>query len=340
MSKQKIVVIGGGTGSFVIITGLKHLENIHITAIVTSMDSGGSTGRLRDEFGYLPVGDIRQCLVALSQDQDSHLLRELFSYRFSKGEEGLKGHNLGNLLITALSDILGSETAAIQATQKLLKIEGDVLPVSLTNTQLVAHYANGKVLQGEHNIDAPPYPHNGNMRIDKLELIPKASTYLQVKDAISEADIILIGPGDLYTSIFPNLLVDGVAQAINGSTAKVVYTLNLMTKFAQTANFTAQDHVNEVSKYLGKRPDYVLINNTPLPQEVLTRYLAQDDFPVTDDLPNEPWVVRTDLLATEQVVTPAGDVVKRSLIRHDGHKIAKVIRYGITSLQSIWQTSP
>jgi uncharacterized cofD-like protein len=323
---KNIVVIGGGTGSFTVLSGLKRLPEVNLTAIVPSTDSGGSTGRLRDEFGKLPIGDVRQCLVALAEnDEEQHLLRQLFAYRFDKGENGLKGHNFGNLLLTALSEILGSDVEAIKTAQKLLNIKGNVYPVSLENTTLVAEYENGEVVKGEHHIDEPSYPHDGRLRITKLYVEPVVDSYHEVHQALREADLIIVGPGDLYTSLFANFVIDGLKQTMIESKAKFVYVLNLVTKFGQTYGFTAQTYLDEVEKYTGRKPDYVLVNSTSLPQDILQKYHLENAAPVIDDLGNEYNAVRTDLLADEQIVTPSGDVLKRSLIRHDGDKVAMQI---------------
>lgn len=323
---KNIVVIGGGTGSFVTLSGLKSLAEINLTAIVPATDSGGSTGRLRDEFGLLPVGDARQCLIALAENQEeSLLLRQLFSYRFEKGEDGLRGHNLGNLLITALSDILGDELQAIESIERLMNIKGHVYPVSLKRCSLVAKYENGTAITGEHLIDEPHFPHDGRMKIIDLYTEPRMETHPKVITAIENADLILTGPGDLYTSLAANLVIDGVSTAIKASSAKLVYVVNLVTKFGQTFNMTASGHVAEITKYAGRKPDYILMNDNNLPKDILERYEAENAFAVKDDLNDENGVLRRDLLAREEIVTPKGDVLKRSLIRHDGLKIAEVI---------------
>lgn len=323
---RKIVVIGGGTGSFVLLSGLRHLPRTQLTAIVPSTDSGGSTGRLRDEFGLLPVGDVRQCLVALAEDDtESMLLRQLLSYRFDKGADGLRGHNMGNLLLTALTEILGSELAAIDSVRKLLNIKGKVLPVSLAKLDLVAEYENGTKIISEHNIDEPAYPHDGRLHIHNLTTSPNAQTHSQVIQAIATADAIVVGPGDLYTSLLANLVVGGVAKAVSDSSAKLIYIVNLVTKFGQTYGMSAADHVAEVTKYAGRRPDYTLVNNNHLPADILSRYADENAYPVVDDLGDDPTIIRQNLLAREDIVTQKGDVLRRSLIRHDSRKIAKLI---------------
>lgn len=323
---KNIVVIGGGTGSFVTLSGLKTLPDINLTAIVPATDSGGSTGRVCDEFGVLPVGDVRQCLIALAENQEeSFLLRQLFSYRFEKGEEGLRGHNLGNLLLTALTEILGGELQAIGSIEKLMNIKGHVFPVSLTKCDLVAEYENGTKIVGEHLIDEPHFPHDGRLRITKLYTEPKPKTYGRVTQAMKEADLILMGPGDLYTSLIANLVISGMSKAISKSKAKLVYVVNLVTKFGQTYDMSAQQHVDEIAKYAGREPDYVLMNNSDLPKDILKRYEGENAYPTKDDLGDGNNVIRTNLLAREEIITPKGDVLKRSLIRHDGVEIAKVV---------------
>ena len=330
---KHITVIGGGTGSFTVLTGLKKLK-YHITAIVPSTDSGGSTGRLVDEFGYLPPGDIRQCLVAMADEEEQSLLRKLFSYRFDKGEEGLKGHNFGNLFLTALRGIYGNEIDAIEAAEKLFDIKGKVYRSAPEICDLVAEYDNGSKLIGEHNIDEPPFPHDGRLKITKLYTTPELHTYPQVLDAISNSDLIVVGPGDLYTSILANLVIKGIPEAIKNSKAKFVYIMNLVTRFGQTYDFKASDFLKELKKYIDRAADIVLINNTSLPEEILDRYKLENAYPVENDIIDYPNVITADLLADERIVKPNGDVLQRSLIRHDANKLAREIEY-ILKLDSI-----
>ncbi|HEX7456742.1 MAG TPA: gluconeogenesis factor YvcK family protein, partial [Candidatus Nanoarchaeia archaeon] len=211
-SEPKIVVFGGGTGIFNLLRGLKRYTS-NIVAIVTMMDSGGSSGRLRDEFGHLPPGDVRQALVALSPDDRASLtLRQLFNYRFSKGE-GLEGHSFGNLFLTALTDITGGADKAIAEAGGVLGIRGRVYPVTLTNSNLVARLEDGSEIVGETNIDMRK--ERPDVKIDYVYLDPKAYAYPEVLKEIETADVIVLGPGDLYTSVIPNLLVDGVTDSIN-----------------------------------------------------------------------------------------------------------------------------
>jgi uncharacterized cofD-like protein len=327
MEKQNIVVIGGGTGTHTVLRGLKRYQKrrVNLAAVVTMADSGGSTGRLRDEFGYLPVGDVRMALAALASDFDHHeeLLRELFLYRFDKGN-GLSGHNFGNLLLVALTDILGSEEAAIRAAAKVLRVQGKVIPVTNEKVNLVAEYEDGTIVTGEHDIDEPPSERIGQ-RITQLSVTPHATISERAEDALLEADLIVIGPGDLYTSVLANVVVDGVPEAIRNSGAKLAYVSNLMTKCGQTTGMGVAEHVAEVTRYIGRAPDAIFYNTTAFPSDLLARYAADDECPVEQNYTGTAELIATDLLATEAVQTADGDVLKRSLIRHDSRKLARKI---------------
>jgi uncharacterized cofD-like protein len=325
---KNIVTIGGGTGSFTLLSGLKKYpaHEIDITAIVTMADNGGSTGRLRDEFGFLPVGDVRMALAALSDTDDRELLRELFLYRFNKGA-GLSGHNFGNLFLVALTDVLGSEEKAIEYAGKILRIRGRVLPVTGDNTNLVAKYSDGTITKGESAIDEPTFDYVSEKQIEKVFLEPKVSTTENVRKAIVHADIIVLGPGDLYTSTIPNLLAEGVSESLQKTSAKIVYVVNLMTKFGQTSGYSAQTFVDKIAEYIGRVPDFVVINNTPLPQEVFPLYEAEYEFPVEDDLKDNGsfTIIRDNLLSQAVIKKSSSDKLKRSLIRHDPDALGRVV---------------
>lgn len=325
MEKKRVVVIGGGTGTHTVLRGLKQYQKqIDITAVVTMADSGGSTGRLRDEFGYLPVGDVRMALAALASDIDEHdeLVRQLFLYRFHKGE-GLSGHTFGNLLLVALTDILGGEEAAIRTAARMLQVQGSVVPITTEKVNLMAVYDDGMTVIGEHAIDEPAADRLAH-RITSLSVTPHASISRTAESAILNADLIVLGPGDLYTSLLANCVIEGVADAVCNSQAKVVYVSNLMTKQGQTTNMGVTEHIAELTRYLGCSPDYALVNTAPLPAELLERYADGGEFPVVFNYEaGEVSIIPADLLAGEVVQTARGDTLKRSLIRHDSYKLAR-----------------
>lgn len=321
-NQPSVVCIGGGTGTFVTLSGLKSYP-YNLSAIVTMSDSGGSNKRIRDEFGLLPTSDIRQCLIALSAEKGkTGLLRQLFMYRFEKGN-GLSGMTFGNLFMAALSDILGSQEEAIKQTGKVLRINGTVIPVSFTDTNLFATYENGHTVSEEHLIDEPD--HDGKLRITDLRLEPKAKANPEALDAIQQADLIVLGPGDLYTSLLPNLLVNGVGNAIKKSRAKKAFVMNLMTKYGQTYNFSAYNHIGVLEKYIGKSLDYVLVNTESYPKVVLHKYEGLKEFPVVDDLDKKGYytVIRKPLISRELIKKSGADSLVRSLIRHDSEKLAQ-----------------
>lgn len=271
-NKNKIVVIGGGTGTFVVLSALRDYP-VQLSAVISMADNGGSTGRLRDQYGVLPPGDVRRALVALSDT--SQTLRNLFNYRFSSGD--LRGHNFGNIFLSALEKTTGNFSDAIKVASKILNIKGDVIPVTLDNTMLHARLYNGTVVKGETNIDIPK--HDPTVPIKKVWLKPAAKINPEARKAILSADMIVIGPGDLFSSIIPNLLVSGVTAAIKKSKAKKIYVCNLMTKFGETHGFKAQDFVNTIEKYLGVGIlDFALFNNKKPAAAVLKKYLAESSY--------------------------------------------------------------
>lgn len=330
--RTRVVVVGGGTGSFTTLRSLKpYAEEYEITAIITMADSGGSTGRLRDEFGQLPVGDARMALAALAAEVDAHdeLVRELFLYRFAKGE-GLTGHNFGNLLLTALTDILGSEVAAIAAASRILRVSGTVVPVTTDHAHLQATYDDGVVLVGEHTIDEPPADRY-DRRIVDLALTPTATLSPAAAAALAAADVIIFGPGDLYTSILANCVVAGFQDTLRTSRATLIYLCNLMSKPGQTNGLSATQHVAEVTRYAGRMPDHVVIHNGTFEPVLLERYAQEGTYPIVNVDEPVPYTLHAvDIVAHEAVKTQAGDVLTRSLIRHDSKKLATLLRQIIT----------
>lgn len=264
---HNIVVIGGGTGTFTVLSALKKLPGVKLSAIVSMADDGGSSGILRDQYGVLPPGDIRRALVALSASGD--VMRNLFNYRFKEG--GLRGHSFGNLFLTALEKVTGDFASAVREASQILNVDGEIIPVTLDDVRLYAKLEDGKVIRGERNIDIPKG--NYRARIEKVWLVPEARINPDAGRALHNADLIVIGPGDLYTSLAPNLLVKGIPRAIRESKAKKVYVVNLMTKFGETHGFKGEDFVKEIEKYLGKNVlDYVIFNNKRPSKTVLERY--------------------------------------------------------------------
>ena len=317
---KKIVTIGGGTGTFVVLSGLKSLHGVFLTAIVSVLDDGGSTGRLRDAYGFLPAGDARQALIALAKNDEKDLMRALFSYRFTKGD--IAGHNFGNLFLTALSDILGSGSKAIEAASDVLRVKGKVYPVSDSPATLVATLENGDVVTGEHLIDAR---NPGRSRITSLSTTENAAIFPDAQTAIQEAHLIILGPGDLYASTLADFAVSGVKEAVSASSAKIVYIVNLFTKAGQTDGMTAKDHVAEITRYVGRKPDVTIVHTGSFEPSILRHYAAEHELPVTDDLPHDDSVVRGDFADIVVAKKVEGDTVPRSFIRHDSLKIASTI---------------
>lgn len=311
MKTKNIAAIGGGAGTFVVLSALKSYP-VNLTAIVSMADDGGSTGVLRDELGVLPPGDIRRALVALSESSET--LRALFNYRFHRG--GLHGHNFGNLFLSALQKVTGNFAAAVRETSHILSIKGEVVPVTLDNVRLYAKLEDGKTIRGETNIDIPK--NRARTKIKKVWLKPAAKLNPDVRRILRVADLVIIGPGDLYTSLIPNLLVKGMPEEIRRSKAKKIYIANLMTKFGETHNFQAGYFVGEVEKYLGRNIlDYAIFNNKKPAPEVIRRYKKEKaEFvnPSNLNLKQEkPKYILTNL------IDPG------ALMRHSQKKLAKVI---------------
>lgn len=322
-----IVIIGGGTGSYVVASGLNHMP-VKISMLLTMVDDGGSNQILRDEFGLLPTSGIRQAIVALSSNQT--ILRKLFTYRFHQGGQGLNGMTFGNLFMAAMADIMDSQKKGIKETCKLLQVKGDIIPVSYDNVRLVATYEDGSQVVGEHHIDEPS--HDGKLKITNLETKPKAKLSPEAKQALLNADLIILGPGDFYTNTIANLIIDGMPKTLKKSKAKILFISNLMTKYGETYNFTARNFFKDLTKYLPlELIDYVLINNnSQFPDGVLPLYKEEHSIPVKDDLEpsdlnNHVKLIRTDVLSRFIPNKTKGDSLKRSMIRHDPNRLANAI---------------
>ena len=311
--KRIVSVIGGGTGSFNILLGLRSYEDIFVKSIVTMMDSGGDSGRLRDEFGVLPPGDIRRCLVALSEETE--LLRDLFSFRFL--DPPLAGRSFGNLFFLALTKILGSEKAAIDAIGRILKIRGQVIAVTYDHVTLCAELADGTIVTGEANIDVPK--HDPSIPIRRVFLSPEAAANPEAVEAITESDYIIIAPGSLYTSSVSNLLVNGIPDAIERSNAKLIYVVNLMTVGGETDGYTVFDHVSQIVKYGNSVPDALLISNEQIPSELVAKYEAQQAYEVRLGDVGELFGMGIKTIKTGEVMS------KVSLVRHDPVRVAAAL---------------
>jgi uncharacterized cofD-like protein len=281
--KINITTIGGGSGQFILLSGLRDLEGIEITAVVSMVDSGGSTGRLRDEYGVLPPGDILKCVIALSPNREA--AREILQKRFS-GMGRLNGHVSGNMLLTILSQYAGSFPEGVKAMGDVLNIKGAVFPVTTDKATLTAELNDGSWLYGEKVIDMPDSKKRA--KILRTFLVPHHSDSIQVYppviSAIKKADFIIIGPGDLYTSITPNFLVKGVKEAIQETQAKIIYIINIMTKFGETDNFTAKDFISTLEKFIDRQVDMVVLNSMKPGRNIMSQYEKQDAKFVKIDL--------------------------------------------------------
>jgi uncharacterized cofD-like protein len=318
---MNIVVIGGGSGSSVVLEGLKKYRDLNLSVIVSMMDDGGSNAVVRDEFGLLPLSDVRKSILALAENNENRFLRELLTYRFAN--ENMKGHTLGNLLMIAMADILGSEIEAIKTMSQMFGVRGNVIPVTLDDVRLIAEYDDGSIVKGEHYIDEP----GKDINIVKLRLDGTAKAYPQALEVISKADYIILGPGDLYTTLLPNLLVNEIKKSIKKSKAKVVYISNLMTKIGQTRHRSLKDIVKIIEEHIGRRLDYILINNGRIPKEAYQRYIADGEHLIQNDLEegNSRILVYQDLVANDDIKREKGDILKRSLVRHDPQKLGRTL---------------
>lgn len=318
--RKKVVCIGGGTGTFTVLRGLKRYQSLDLSSIVTMSDSGGSTGRLRNDLRVLPPGDVRQSLIALSQEDE--LMQKIFTYRFEEGD--LKGHNLGNIILAGLEKITGSFEKAVEKVSDLLAIRGKVIPVTLQKTDLVVVLENGDRIFGEDNVYEPQY--DGTLKIKNVSLSPSVHANKQALNAIVESDLIVIGPGGLFTSIVPNLLVRGIKQALQRAKGKIIYICNLMTRYGQTNNMSTCEHIQTIEHYLDRPIDVVLINNREIPSGALLCYTTEQEYPVKIDvIPKRIKTIRADLLSERTFHKTKADALRRSLIRHSSTKLGAVL---------------
>ncbi|MDP4007339.1 MAG: YvcK family protein [bacterium] len=313
--QSHIVVIGGGTGTYTVLSGLKK-HPVHLTAIVSMADDGGSTGVLRDELGVLPPGDVRQCLVALSTSD--LLMRELMNYRFQSGR--LKGHSFGNILLSALEKTTGSFDAAVEKASQILRLEGEVVPATLSKVRLFASMKKGKILRGQKNI------HNAMLRgLQRIFLSPCAKANSKALSAIQKADIIVLGPGDFYSSLVPNLLVKGIALAIQKSKAKKIYVCNLMTKASHTDEWSVSDYTKKLEYYLGCSFDIIIYNSKKPENSLVRKYAREGEHWVRPPQKKEKRFVGGDLINRKILPRQKSDRIWRSLIRHHPDRLARAI---------------
>jgi len=307
----RVVALGGGTGLAALLRGLKGFTS-NITAVVAVMDTGGSSGRLRREMDILPPGDIRNCIIALADDESR--MASLFQHRFHGGS--LDGHSLGNLVIAGLKERLGRFDLAIEEMSHILNIRGRVLPATLEQVDLVAEMEDGEFVRGEEEIATDP------RRIKRMLLSQQpVPPYGRILEEIERAELIVLGPGSLFTSIIPNLLVEDVAQELERSKAKKFYIVNLMTQPGETDGFTAQDHLKALGRYIDISTwDYVIVNSQPAPEHLLGQYAAEGSVPVVNDLAGleRPGVIAAELL---EIVELEG----KPTVKHDSRKLAKLI---------------
>ncbi len=309
----KIVVIGGGTGLSTLLTGLKQSTK-NLTAIVTVADEGGSSGRLREEFGVLPPGDIRNCIVALADSED--LLGALFQFRFKEGKE-LEGHNFGNLFITALSKVTGDFAKAIRESSKVLNIRGNVYPATLEKVRLTAKRQDGRIVEGEAHIreitDSP---------IESLTLKPlHCQATSESLAAIRDAEIVIFGPGSLYTSVMPNLLIKDIRDEVLKSGAIKIYCCNVMTEAGETDHYSVSDHVRALVKHTShKIMDYCVANISRIPGGLYEKYMEKGQYPVVIDEEDEKWFKREKITLVKAHVASI-----KEFVRHDPVKLSEII---------------
>lgn len=320
---KNIVTVGGGTGSYTVLSGLKNLENISLTALVSMADDGGSTGVLRDELGVLPPGDVRQCLVALSLH--SNVVRELMNYKFENGS--LSGHSFGNIFLAALEKVTGNFAKGVEIASEILKIKGKVIPITHDSAKLSMLLLNDKLIEGEDKIQNDAAIQTYGLK--KIFYKKDISLNEHAKEAIVNADVIILGPGNYYCSVIPNLIVSGFKEAIAKSRAKIIFPVNLTNKLEHTSGWKVSDYVKDIEKYLDKPVDVVLVNNKkPSPEQTKLYELEEGKGVLVDDDFNDERVIRAELLSTVMFKPQYDEKMKatRGFIRHDSQKLAECIK--------------
>ena len=308
----QFVCIGGGTGLSTLLAGLKGFSR-NITAVVAVTDEGGSSGRLRQEWGVLPPGDIRNCLVALAEDDNS--LNRILNFRFDRGE--LEGHSLGNLILLAASELTGDFNKAVEELNRLLAIRGRVLPVTTETIVLHGETEDGSFVKGELDLSA----HGSRMK--RMWLEPSSAKPLPgVISAINSADLIILGPGSLFTSILPNMLLEDVTRAIRNSNIPKVYVANLMTQTNETELMSITAHLDWISSVLGEMPDYIVVNHTPIPDDYLHRYREKGAEPLYLSREEERYLERNDCaIVSEDLV----NIQDGKYLRHHSKNLAEIL---------------
>jgi uncharacterized cofD-like protein len=319
---KNVVTIGGGTGSYTILSGLKTLPDISLTALVSMADDGGSTGVLRDELGVLPPGDVRQCLVALSEHSD--VVRNLMSYRFSEGT--LSGHSFGNIFLAALEKVTGDFVKGVEVASEILKVRGKVVPITKSKADLSICLLDGTCINGEDTINHADLQTKG---IASLSYAKEVEINPHARNALLEADIVILGPGNYYCSLVPNLIVKGFKEALQESHAKLIFPVNLTNKQGHTLGWKVNDYVKDVEAYLGKPVDYILINDELPSEDQITHYKMEegDGVLTEDDMGDDVRVIREKLLSRALVTHHKADSLSnvRSFIRHDKERLARAI---------------
>ncbi len=328
---KKITVLGGGTGSYVVLRALRQIPDLDLSAIVTMMDSGGSTGKLRDQLGVLPPGDLRQCLLALSEAPE--IWRRLFTYRFAQGD--LKGHNFGNIFISTLEKISANYEEVLEEVHNIMQCIGRVYPATLANANIQVRYDTGRMVETEKLLDEEN-PDGG--KLVEAKAIPSVKANIRAVERINTSDMIIAGPGDLYSSLVSVALAEGIAEAYAHSNGTLVYIMNLMTKSSQTQGYGAFAHLTDFMKYYHRMPDVCIVNNKRVSEEMLTKYRELGEESVVNDLNENGYggiIIETDLVDNADHIDEDEHLAAtfaHSIVRHDESKLKVVLESLISDL--------
>ena len=318
----KVVTVGGGTGSYMVLSGLKNIPLLDITALVSMADDGGSTGVLRDELGVLPPGDVRQCLTALSEHSD--IVRTLMGYRFSEG--ALSGHSFGNIFLAALEKVTGDFATGVEIASEILKVHGKVLPVTKDKAELSLLLATGELVKGENSINHTDF--KGGI-VKTISYTEKVSLNPHAEEALLAADAVILGPGNYFCSLVPPLIVEGFKEVIKKTNARLILPVNLTNKHGHTLFWGVAEYVNHIETILERKVDTIIVNNELPSKEQIDFYkLEEGDGVMVSDNFEDTRVVRVPLLSRAIILHGKGDVLAttRSFIRHDKDMLAKAIQ--------------